>query len=134
MQPSPETMVMLAVFNLGGGEIILILATVLILFGADKLPPLFKGLGIGLRHFWNATDEAAHNAGRSVGGIYGKPAFQPLTPDNEVAELYDPTISSNTSEERKSQKGLFQFVRTLWSRLCIWFSKSKRETTLIGSR
>ena len=33
---------MFAIFNLGGGEIILILALVLILFGAKKLPELAK--------------------------------------------------------------------------------------------
>ncbi len=47
--------VMLALFNLGGGEIILILALVLILFGAKKLPELAKGLGTGIKEFKKAT-------------------------------------------------------------------------------
>ena len=47
---------MLAIFNLGGGEIILILAIVLILFGAKKLPELAKGLGQGIREFKKASD------------------------------------------------------------------------------
>ena len=42
---------MLAVFNLGAGEIVLILAIVLILFGAKKLPELAKGLGQGIKNF-----------------------------------------------------------------------------------
>jgi sec-independent protein translocase protein TatA len=46
---------MLAIFNLGGGEIILILAVVLILFGAKKLPELAKGLGQGIKEFKKAT-------------------------------------------------------------------------------
>ena len=50
---------MLAIFNLGGGEIILILAIVLILFGAKKLPELAKGLGQGIREFKKATDHAS---------------------------------------------------------------------------
>jgi len=45
----------LAIFNLGGGEIILILAIVLILFGAKKLPELAKGLGQGIKEFKKAT-------------------------------------------------------------------------------
>ena len=49
--------VMLGLFNLGGGEIILILALVLILFGAKKLPELAKGLGTGIREFKKATRE-----------------------------------------------------------------------------
>ena len=50
---------MLAIFNLGGGEIILILAIVLILFGAKRLPELAKGLGQGIREFKKATDHAS---------------------------------------------------------------------------
>src|SRR5882724_1788434 len=48
---------MLALFNLGSGEIILILAIVLILFGAKKLPELAKGLGQGIKEFKKATRE-----------------------------------------------------------------------------
>ena len=50
---------MLALFNLGGGEIILILAIVLILFGAKKLPELARGLGQGIREFKKATDNTS---------------------------------------------------------------------------
>ena len=50
---------MLAIFNLSGGEIILILAIVLILFGAKKLPELAKGLGQGIKEFKKATDNAS---------------------------------------------------------------------------
>jgi len=46
-----------ALFNLGGGEIILILALVLILFGARKLPELAKGLGQGIKEFKKAARE-----------------------------------------------------------------------------
>ena len=50
---------------LGGWEIILILAVVLILFGAKKLPELAKGLGTGIKEFKKATREVTdeiHNA------------------------------------------------------------------------
>ena len=47
--------VLFGLFNLGGGEIILILALVLILFGAKKLPELAKGLGTGIKEFKKAT-------------------------------------------------------------------------------
>jgi sec-independent protein translocase protein TatA len=46
---------MFAIFNLGGGEIILILAGALLLFGGKKLPELAKGLGQGIREFKKAT-------------------------------------------------------------------------------
>ncbi|HEY0552158.1 MAG TPA: twin-arginine translocase TatA/TatE family subunit [Verrucomicrobiae bacterium] len=48
---------MLAVFGLGGWEVVLILAVVLILFGAKKLPELAKGLGQGIREFKKASNE-----------------------------------------------------------------------------
>ena len=51
--------IMLGLFNLGGGEIILILAIILILFGAKKLPELAKGLGQGIREFKKATQNAS---------------------------------------------------------------------------
>ena len=53
---------MLAIFNLGGGEIILILAIILILFGAKKLPELAKGLGQGIKEF----KKAAHSASEGM--------------------------------------------------------------------
>src|SRR5579872_3500492 len=62
MQPNP----MLAIFNLGGGEIILILAIVLILFGAKKLPELAKGLGQGIREFKKATKEVTDEVQNAV--------------------------------------------------------------------
>jgi len=40
---------------LGGWEIVLILAVVLILFGAKKLPELAKGLGTDIKEFKKAT-------------------------------------------------------------------------------
>ena len=42
---------------IGGWEIVLILAVVLILFGAKKLPELAKGLGQGIKEFKKATRE-----------------------------------------------------------------------------
>ena len=57
--------VMFGLFNLGGGEIILILALILILFGARKLPELAKGLGTGIKEFKKATrdvTEEMHSA------------------------------------------------------------------------
>ncbi len=46
---------MMAVFGMGGWEMVLILAVVLLLFGARKLPELARGLGQGVREFKKAT-------------------------------------------------------------------------------
>src|SRR5215472_9071862 len=53
-------------FNLGGGEIILILALVLILFGAKKLPELAKGLGTGIKEFKKATREVTEEVSSAM--------------------------------------------------------------------
>src|SRR6266496_6010146 len=58
--------VMFGLFNLGGGEIILILALVLILFGAKKLPELAKGLGTGIKEFKKATREVTEEISHSL--------------------------------------------------------------------
>jgi len=42
---------------LGGTEVVLILAVVLILFGAKKIPELAKGMGQGIKEFKKATRE-----------------------------------------------------------------------------
>ncbi|MEY4141923.1 MAG: hypothetical protein RL110_1295 [Bacteroidota bacterium] len=41
--------------GIGGFEIILILAIVLLLFGGRKIPELMKGLGQGIREFKDAS-------------------------------------------------------------------------------
>ena len=45
------------VFGLGGWEVILVLAVILILLGVKAWPQLIKGLGRGLREFLKASDE-----------------------------------------------------------------------------
>jgi hypothetical protein len=87
-----------ALFNLGGGEIILILALLLILLGAKRLPDLARRVGRGVQE---GLDEQAADAGRSIGGIYGKPAAEALTPDNRTAELYDPYVFRKQELSRK---------------------------------
>ena len=108
---------MLALFNLGGGEVILVLALVLIWFGADSLP----GSRRRIFRVWNKADDEAHEAGRSVGGIFGKRAAQPLTPDNQVAELYDPAAFQNESRSRRTQRALRRLLKSLWSRVLRFF-------------
>ena len=41
----------LAVWGLSGGEIVLMLVVILILFGAKKIPEFAKGLGEGIKEF-----------------------------------------------------------------------------------
>jgi Sec-independent protein translocase protein TatA len=104
MQAIAENGLMLALFNLGGGEIILILALVVILFVADQVPDASRRLGRGLFRFWNAANNEASDAGRSLGGVFGKRAVQALAPDNQVAELYTPGAFEKEREPRRTPR------------------------------
>ncbi len=54
------------------GEIILILAVVLLLFGGRKIPELMRGLGQGIKEFKDAskgnTDDASKKNNDTTGG------------------------------------------------------------------
>ena len=47
----------LAFFNLGTGEVILIVAIILLLFGGRKIPELMRGLGKGVKSFKQGMNE-----------------------------------------------------------------------------
>jgi sec-independent protein translocase protein TatA len=48
----------LAIFNLGGSELLLIFLIILLLFGGAKLPSLARGLGQSIKEFKKAQHEA----------------------------------------------------------------------------
>ena len=47
-----------AFFNLGPWEILLVLIVILVLFGANRLPELARGLGLGINEFRDAVDSS----------------------------------------------------------------------------
>ena len=113
---------------LGSWEIVLVVAVIIILFAAKNLPDIAQGLGEGRKAAWRLPgelDQNAHEAGESLGGIYGKPASEALTRDNQTAELYDPAVFRNPKKldrawQRITIPLLTRLVRLIW-RL---FSKS----------
>jgi len=132
MQAVADNGLMLALFSLGGGEMILILAAVLILFGAKKLPELARGLGEGISQFHkatrdviNAADDEVSDAGRSLGGIYGKPAAQALTVDNQVAELYDPAALRDELIAKKTPSAWRRLLKNMWCRVIRFLAKPR---------
>jgi sec-independent protein translocase protein TatA len=125
----------LGLFNLGVGEIVLLLTLVLILLGGKKLSELAKGMGDGIieirkliKRISQAADDESTEAGRSLGGIYGKPAAEALTPDNDVAELYDPAVLENKSAPQKRSNSLLKLFEKLVARLRR-FLRLKRSTS-----
>ena len=53
-------------FGLGGQELMLILLIILLLFGAQKLPELAKGLGKGIKEFKKAQNEIEEGFNKAV--------------------------------------------------------------------
>ncbi len=76
---------MLAVFGIGGWEVVLILAVVLILFGAKKLPDLAKGLGTGIKEFKKATREVTDEI-QNAGNETPASAAPKIPPANTTAQ------------------------------------------------
>src|SRR6267378_105209 len=81
----------------GGWEIVLILAVVLILFGAKKLPELAKGLGQGIKEFKKATREVTEEISTAMDET---PPSQPpkrLPPPQEAQpEHHQETVSQSS--------------------------------------
>lgn len=46
-----------AVLGLSGGELIIVLVAILILFGAKRIPEFAKGLGQGIKEFKKASND-----------------------------------------------------------------------------
>lgn len=55
--------------NLGGGEVILILFVILLMFGGKGIPSIAKTLGKGIREFKNATNDIQRDIHQSTGGL-----------------------------------------------------------------
>lgn len=57
---------MLAVFGMGGTELLVIFGAILILFGAKRIPEFAKGLGQGIKEFKKATREVTDEVHKSM--------------------------------------------------------------------
>lgn len=55
--------------NLGGGEVVMILLVILLMFGGKGIPGIAKTLGKGLREFKDATDGIKRDIHDSTGHI-----------------------------------------------------------------
>jgi sec-independent protein translocase protein TatA len=75
--------------RIGGWEVIIILALIILLFGAKKLPELARSLGSGLREFRKATKE--FEAGKDIDD------------DDSPSSKTKPSITQSTSESEKDQ-------------------------------
>jgi sec-independent protein translocase protein TatA len=79
---------------LGGWEIVLILAVVLILFGAKKVPELARGLGQGIREFKKATREVTEEINNAADDA--PPSQQKKLPTNGGQSQPQQTVSQKS--------------------------------------
>jgi sec-independent protein translocase protein TatA len=86
--------VMLAAF-LGGWEMVLILAVVLVLFGAKKLPELAKGLGQGIKEFKKATRDVQDELQSAMDDAPPPPRRYPVS-NPEPTQALPPSSPSTT--------------------------------------
>lgn len=68
----------LAVLGLSGGELVLVLVVILVLFGAKRIPEFAKGLGKGINEFKKASREVTDEIERA--GEELPPAPKPAAP------------------------------------------------------
>ncbi|MDX5418132.1 MAG: twin-arginine translocase TatA/TatE family subunit [Hymenobacteraceae bacterium] len=61
--------ILLFLADLGGGEILVVLTAVLVLFGADKLPSMARSAGRGMRSFNDAKKQIKDEIERSIKDI-----------------------------------------------------------------
>ena len=89
-----------ALFNMGGMELVLVFAVILLLFGAKKLPELARGLGKGINEFKKASNEVTEEFHRA--GDMDTPP--PTPPQRKLPpEGSQPTNIDTTSEQIRPQ-------------------------------
>ena len=84
-----------AVFGMGGGELILVLGAILILFGAKKIPEFAKGLGQGMKEFKKASREVTEELENAMNTDSPPPPPKKIAPPVESepisAEVHSPS-------------------------------------------
>jgi sec-independent protein translocase protein TatA len=76
-------------FGLGGWEVFLILAAVLLLFGSKKLPELARGMGQGIKEFKKATRDVTDE-------IHGAMDETPVPPPQK--RISAPTVTTEPAQ------------------------------------
>ena len=94
----PPAEAMLGLLGLSGGEWVLLMVVLVLLFGATRIPPFARGLEHGIKDFLRAVRAESLRAfrgpgqsiGESLGAGLGKPVADALTHSNQTCEFQDP--------------------------------------------
>ena len=74
--------VIFAFFNLGTGEVIILLLVILLLFGAKRLPELARGLGKGINEFKDAVNSGKEHIMDATDDIESESDLEEQRPRN----------------------------------------------------
>lgn len=91
---------MLGILGMGGGELVVVLVAILILFGAKRIPEFAKGLGQGIREFKKASNEVTSELQNAMNEPPAPPAPRPVPPAAPVTPA--PTASVPTATVPKT--------------------------------
>lgn len=86
-------------FALGMPEVVLILAVILILFGAKKLPELARGMGKGIKEFKHATREIQDDIEEALNDDPPPPPKKSSSEDAKSEHWTDKTVDKNSGSE-----------------------------------
>ncbi|HVY68411.1 MAG TPA: twin-arginine translocase TatA/TatE family subunit [Verrucomicrobiae bacterium] len=75
----------------GGWQVVLVLAVVLILFGGKKMPELARGLGQSIKEFKKATREASDDISKA---IEDDPTHRPPPANTQAQKEKDPVAKA----------------------------------------
>lgn len=81
---------MLGFLSVGGWQVFLIIAVILIMFGGKKMPELARGLGQSIKEFKKATREATDEINRAVEEERQSPPPRTSKPADTVAQTTTP--------------------------------------------
>ena len=84
----------LAVLGLGGGDLVLVMVVILVLFGAKKIPEFAKGLGKGISEFKKASSEVTNEINSAMEQQPAAPKPTPPAPAAPVAQTTTTTPSA----------------------------------------
>jgi sec-independent protein translocase protein TatA len=94
---------------ISGQEIFVIMIVVLLLFGADKLPEMARGIGKGMRDFKKATDEIRREIETSTRDIRNEMSDVQNTVKREVSDISD-NIQKHINDTTESVNSEIQEV------------------------
>lgn len=81
----------LALFNFGGGELILIFAVILVLFGSKKIPEFAKGLGQAIKEFKKASNDVTNEFHNAMNETPSPPRVNPPAEPAEMSSHNPPS-------------------------------------------